>query len=79
MSDEGLELATRAMREKGQDDAMVADFTSRYRMLEGGDSGMVPEATISPLLEVDQLDEVTIDPDQAQEALAATVVAAAGA
>ena len=74
MSDEGLALATKAMNAAGQDDAMVADFASRYRLLEQGGSGMIPEATIAPLLEVDQLDQMQIDPEQARDALAHTVV-----
>ncbi|GAA1372951.1 UTP--glucose-1-phosphate uridylyltransferase [Luteococcus sanguinis] len=74
MSDEGLALATKAMNAAGQDDAMVADFASRYRLLEQGGSGMIPEATIAPLLEVDQLDQVQVDPEQARDALAHTVV-----
>src|SRR6476661_1554174 len=49
MSDEGLEQARTKMREADVDPVAVDVFEHYYRLLERGETGMIPESTIEPV------------------------------
>ncbi|MEO5710454.1 MAG: UTP--glucose-1-phosphate uridylyltransferase [Nocardioidaceae bacterium] len=49
MSDEGLAQARRKMADADVDPVAIDVFEHYYRMVEGGETGMVPEATIEPV------------------------------
>ncbi|MCL2454441.1 MAG: UTP--glucose-1-phosphate uridylyltransferase [Micrococcales bacterium] len=74
MSDDGLRLATEAMRTAGVTPAAVSVFADYYRQLEAGATGLVPESSIAPLLDPPRLDAVEVDGDTAREALSRTVI-----
>ncbi len=74
MSDQGLNQAVARMRDAGVSEAAVAVFTHLYRQLEAGDSGLIPEDSISPLLDPPKLDSVEVSDAAAQEALSKTVI-----
>ncbi len=54
MSDQGLRLATEKMRGAGVNETAIAIFAHYYRELESGSTGLIPEAEITPLDELDQ-------------------------
>ncbi len=74
MSDEGLQQARDKMADAGVDAVAIEVFSHYYRQLEDGATGLIPEDTISPLLDVPQLADVDITDDAAAEALGRTVV-----
>jgi UTP--glucose-1-phosphate uridylyltransferase len=49
MSDEGLRQARQKMADAGVDPTAIDVFEHYYRMVESGETGMVPESTIEPL------------------------------
>jgi UTP--glucose-1-phosphate uridylyltransferase len=49
MSDEGLAQARRKMADAGVDPVAVDVFEHYYRMVESGETGMIPESTIEPV------------------------------
>ncbi len=49
MSDEGLRQAREKMAEAGVDPTAVDVFEHYYRMVESGETGMIPESTIEPV------------------------------
>ena len=73
MSDDGLRQARDKMTAAGVDDVAVEVFSHYYRLVEKGETGMVPESTIDPL-DMDALADVDVPDDVAREALAGTVV-----
>jgi UTP--glucose-1-phosphate uridylyltransferase len=73
MSDEGLQQARDKMNAAGVDPVAVEVFTHYYRLVESGETGMVPESTIEPL-GMEALADVEVPDDVAAEALAGTVV-----
>ncbi|MGN0064790.1 MAG: UTP--glucose-1-phosphate uridylyltransferase [Nocardioides sp.] len=73
MGSQGLELARAKMRAAGVDEVAVETFAHYYRLLEHGETGMIPEATIDPL-DMPALADVEVDEQAAVEALAATAV-----
>jgi UTP--glucose-1-phosphate uridylyltransferase len=73
MSDEGLRQARDKMEAEGVDPTAVEVFSHYYRLVESGETGMVPEDTIEPV-EMDALADVDVSDDVAAEALAGTVV-----
>jgi UTP--glucose-1-phosphate uridylyltransferase len=73
MSDEGLEQARTKMERAGVDPVAVDVFTHYYRLVESGETGMVPESTIEPL-EMQALADVDVPDDAAREAIGTTVV-----
>ena len=74
MSEAGLHAATELMRADGAPDDAIAVFTHYYATLESGASGLIREADIEPVGELPALDSLTVDPDVAREAFAATAV-----
>ena len=73
MSDEGLQQAREKMAAEGVDQVAVEVFSHYYRLVESGETGMVPESSIEPL-DMEALSDVEVDRDLATEALAGTVV-----
>ena len=71
MSDEGLRQARAKMTEAGVDPAAIEVFAHYYRLVESGETGMIPESSIEPL-EIPSIDEVDV-PDSG-EGLQGTVV-----
>ena len=49
MSDEGLAQARTKMQEAGVDPVAIDVFEHYYRLVESGESGMIPESTIEPV------------------------------
>ena len=49
MSDEGLQQARAKMAEAGVDPVAIDVFAHYYRLVESGETGMVPESTIEPV------------------------------
>lgn len=74
MSGAGLRRATEKMAAAGLSGAPLEVFRHYYRELEAGATGIVAEADIRPLDELTQLADIDVDPGQAREALAATVM-----
>lgn len=62
------------MRERGLGAEAINVFEHYYRQLEEGALGLVPEETIEPLGEIQELGEVTVTDERAREALAQTAV-----
>jgi UTP--glucose-1-phosphate uridylyltransferase len=73
MSDDGLRQARDKMTAEGVDEVAVEVFSHYYRLVEKGETGMVPESTIDPL-DMEALADVDVPDDVAREALAGTVV-----
>lgn len=73
MSDEGLQRARDKMAREGVDATAIEVFTHYYRLVESGETGMVPEDTIEPV-DMEALADVDVPDDVAAEALAGTVV-----
>ena len=74
MSAEGLRQAQEKMRAAQVDPAAVDVFSHYYHQLEAGATGLIREESITPLLDPPALADAAIDPEQAREALAATVM-----
>jgi len=61
------------MDDAGVDDTAIEVFTHYYRLLEQGETGMIPESTIEPL-DMEALADVEVADDVARAAIAKTVV-----
>ncbi len=66
MSDDGLQQARTKMAEAGVDPVAIDVFSHYYRMVESGETGMIPESEIEPvdmpaLADVDLPDPVPTD------------------
>jgi UTP--glucose-1-phosphate uridylyltransferase len=73
MSDQGLQQAREKMQRAGVDPVAIDVFAHYYRLVESGETGMVPESTIEPL-DMDALADVTVDEDVSRAAITRTVV-----
>ena len=73
MSDEGLEQARKKMQEAGVDPVAIDVFAHYYRLVESGESGMVPESTIEPI-DMEALADVEVSDQAAHDAIGTTVV-----
>ncbi|WP_215523225.1 UTP--glucose-1-phosphate uridylyltransferase [Varibaculum prostatecancerukia] len=74
MSETGLAQAIKKMENAGVSAAAISVFSHYYQVLEGEHSSFIPEETISPLTSVDRLEDNQVSPQQAQSALAKTVM-----
>ncbi|PIF03674.1 MAG: UTP--glucose-1-phosphate uridylyltransferase [Propionibacterium sp.] len=74
MSDAGLRAAQDKMRTAGVAPAAIEVFSHYYRLLESGQSGLIPEDSIEPLTSLPMLADVNISDEDARAALAQTVV-----
>jgi UTP--glucose-1-phosphate uridylyltransferase len=73
MSDEGLQQARDKMTAAGVDPVAIEVFAHYYRLVESGETGMVPESTIEPL-DSPALADADVPDDLARDALRRTVV-----
>jgi UTP--glucose-1-phosphate uridylyltransferase len=73
MSDQGLQQAREKMEAAGVDPVAVNVFSHYYRLVESGETGMVPESTIDPL-DMESLADVDVPDEVAREAIGTTVV-----
>ncbi len=73
MGSPGLNRAREKMAAAGVDEVAIETFAHYYRLLEHGETGMVPESTIEPL-EMDALADAEVSDDDAARAIAKTVV-----
>ncbi|GAW51168.1 UTP--glucose-1-phosphate uridylyltransferase [Nocardioides sp. PD653] len=61
------------MAAAGVDEIAIETFAHYFRLLEHGETGMVPESSIEPV-EMESLTSVEVDPDVAAEAVRSTAV-----
>jgi UTP--glucose-1-phosphate uridylyltransferase len=73
MSDQGLQQARDKMAQAGVDPVAIDVFSHYYRLVESGETGMVPESAIEPL-DMEALADVDVPDDAAREAIGGTVV-----
>jgi UTP--glucose-1-phosphate uridylyltransferase len=73
MSDEGLRQAREKMTEAGVDPVAIEVFAHYYRLVESGETGMVPESTIEPL-DSPSLADADVPDELAREAIGRTAV-----
>ncbi|MDP3891731.1 UTP--glucose-1-phosphate uridylyltransferase [Nocardioides sp.] len=73
MGSAGLNRARDKMRDAGVDEAAIDVFAHYYRLLEHGETGMIPEASIEPL-DMESLADVDVPDDVATTALKSTAV-----
>ncbi|HET7355360.1 MAG TPA: UTP--glucose-1-phosphate uridylyltransferase [Nocardioidaceae bacterium] len=73
MSDQGLAQAREKMTQAGVDPVAIEVFSHYYRLVESGETGMVPESSIEPL-EMAALDDVDVPDDAARDAIGRTAV-----
>jgi UTP--glucose-1-phosphate uridylyltransferase len=73
MGSPGLKRAREKMAGAGVDEVAIDTFSHYYRLLEHGETGMVPESTIEPL-DMPSLADVEVDDEAAAAAIARTVV-----
>lgn len=73
MGSAGLERARKKMADAGVDDVAIEVFAHYYRLLEHGETGMIPESSIDPH-DMDSLADVTVPDDVAADAIRTTAV-----
>ena len=73
MGSPGLHKARDKMIAAGVDEIAIETFAHYYRLLEHGETGMVPESTIEPV-DMPSLADVDVDPEVASEAIRHTAV-----
>jgi UTP--glucose-1-phosphate uridylyltransferase len=73
MSSTGLDRARAKMSEAGIDPVAIDTFAHYYRLLEHGETGLIPESSIEPL-DMESLDDIDVDDDTASAALRTTAV-----
>jgi UTP--glucose-1-phosphate uridylyltransferase len=73
MSSTGLERARAKMSEAGIDPVAIDTFAHYYRLLEHGETGLIPESSIEPL-EMESLADVEVSDEDAAAAMRTTVV-----
>jgi UTP--glucose-1-phosphate uridylyltransferase len=73
MSEQGLQQAREKMTEAGVDPVAIDVFAHYYRLVESGETGMVPESTIEPL-GMEALADVDVPDKTARDAIEKTVV-----
>jgi len=73
MGSAGLNRARAKMADAGVDEVAIETFAHYYRLLEHGETGMVPESSIEPV-DMPHLDDIEVDDEVAAEAVRATAV-----
>jgi UTP--glucose-1-phosphate uridylyltransferase len=73
MGSAGLQKAVAKMRDAGVDEVAVQTFAHYFRLLEHGETGMIPESTIEPV-DMPSLADVTVSDEDASAALRTTAV-----
>ena len=73
MGSPGLERARAKMRDAGVDETAIDVFAHYYRLLEHGETGMMPESTIEPH-EMEALADAEVPEEAGRKALSTTAV-----
>jgi UTP--glucose-1-phosphate uridylyltransferase len=73
MGSKGLQLARAKMQAAGVDPVAIDTFAHYYRLLEHGETGMIPESSIEPL-DMESLADVEVPEEVAAEAIRHTAV-----
>jgi UTP--glucose-1-phosphate uridylyltransferase len=73
MGSSGLNRAREKMAAAGIDEVAIETFAHYYRLLEHGETGMIPESSIEPL-SMDSLADVEVDETAAAETIGKTAV-----
>ncbi|MEO6509615.1 MAG: UTP--glucose-1-phosphate uridylyltransferase, partial [Nocardioides sp.] len=73
MGSPGLRRARQKMLDAGVDSVAVDTFAHYYRLLEHGETGMIPESTIEPL-DMESLADIEVGDDVAADAIRTTAV-----
>ncbi|MEZ0578010.1 UTP--glucose-1-phosphate uridylyltransferase [Nocardioides sp. MH1] len=73
MGSAGLEMARAKMAEAGVDPVAIETFAHYYRLLEHGETGLIPESSIEPV-DIEALADVEVPDDVAAEALRRTAI-----
>ncbi len=68
----GLEMARAKMADAGVDPVAIETFAHYYRLLEHGETGMIPESTIDPV-DIESLADADVPEDVAADAIGKTV------
>lgn len=71
---DGLEQAQQRMRDGGVPQRAIDVFSSFYAQLEEGATGMIPEADVDPLVDIDRADDIELSDEQCREAARVTAV-----
>ncbi len=74
MSEAGLEAAREKMRAAGVATPAIEVFSHYYTLLESGETGVIREDSITPMVDVPFLSDVDISDDAARAAIGRTVV-----
>lgn len=74
MSDSGLQACLAKMRDAGIGEVAVEVFADFYRRCEAGETGLIAEDSIEPLLDPPTLADVEVDEQAALDALSKTVI-----
>lgn len=74
MSEEGLLAAREKMQAAGVSAPAVEVFSHYYKLLESGETGLIREDTIEPLLDPPKLADVELTEDAKRDAIAKTVI-----
>ncbi|MGV8845855.1 UTP--glucose-1-phosphate uridylyltransferase [Tessaracoccus sp.] len=74
MSQAGLEAAREKMRDAGVPTPAIEVFSHYYTLLESGETGLIREDSITPMVDVPFLSDVQISDEAAREAIGQTVV-----
>ena len=73
MGSAGLNRARDKMRDAGVDDVAIETFAHYYRLLEHGETGMIPESSIDPV-DMESLASVEVSAEDAAAAIQTTAV-----
>ncbi|GAB3761073.1 UTP--glucose-1-phosphate uridylyltransferase [Nocardioides ginsengisegetis] len=73
MGSAGLNRARDKMRDAGVDEVAIETFAHYYRLLEHGETGMIPESSIEPV-DIPSLSDVSVSEEDAAEAIRRTAV-----
>src|SRR3954452_2686520 len=73
MSEQGLQQARTKMEQAGVDPVAIDVFTHYYKLVESGETGMIPESTIEPV-DIPALADVDLPDPVPTDGLAGTVV-----
>ena len=73
MSDKGLKMCRQKMADAGVDETAIDVFAHYYRLIQHGETGMIPESSIKPI-EMEALADVEVPDETAADAIRTTVV-----
>lgn len=68
-----LELNLKKLRADGASRTAMRVFERYFHQVAAGATGLIPESTITPITDVERIENTQVDPDDAREALGRTV------